>query len=71
MAFNVVYVYTGELFPTKVRQSVLGINMIGARLGGFLAPFLIYVGKYSLPLRNETTNRRNSNKSTLQRIFAI
>uniref|UniRef100_H2XRE5 Major facilitator superfamily (MFS) profile domain-containing protein n=3 Tax=Ciona intestinalis TaxID=7719 RepID=H2XRE5_CIOIN len=42
IAFAVLYVYPGELFPTNLRQTIFGIcNMFG-RTGGLISPFLIY-----------------------------
>ncbi|XP_005098671.1 solute carrier family 22 member 6-like [Aplysia californica] len=38
-AFNAIYLYTPELFPTNVRNTALGIAYIGARTGGMLAPY--------------------------------
>ena len=38
VAFSVVYVYAGELFPTDVRNSGLGVCSMSGRVGGMLAP---------------------------------
>ncbi|KAK3096979.1 hypothetical protein FSP39_005334 [Pinctada imbricata] len=40
VAFGVVYVYTGELFPTVVRGVVLSLSSFGARLGSLITPYL-------------------------------
>lgn len=45
ICFSTVYVYTGELFPTHVRHTVLALSSAIARLGGIIAPFIIYAGK--------------------------
>nr|CAB3266149.1 organic cation transporter protein-like [Phallusia mammillata] len=45
VAFNVLYPYNGELFPTTVRSSVLGLCNASARIGSMIAPFIIYVGE--------------------------
>ena len=41
MAFAVVYNYTSELFPTKMRNSAMGFSSTVARIGGMLSPVII------------------------------
>ncbi|XP_056008132.1 organic cation transporter protein-like [Ostrea edulis] len=38
--FAVLYVYTGELFPTVIRSIVMGTVSIGARVGSMISPYL-------------------------------
>jgi OCT family organic cation transporter-like MFS transporter 4/5 len=40
-AFVVVYIFAGEVFPTVVRGSGLGLCNIGARIGGIAAPLMM------------------------------
>lgn len=40
-SFSLIYLYTGELFPTVVRNSGLGIASMCARIGSMIAPFLV------------------------------
>ena len=40
-AFVVVYIFAGELFPTDVRATGLGLCNVFARTGGILAPMII------------------------------
>ncbi|XP_012938106.1 solute carrier family 22 member 15-like [Aplysia californica] len=38
-SFNVIYLYTPELFPTNLRNMGLGVSYLSARFGGMLSPF--------------------------------
>lgn len=40
ISFATVYLYAGELFPTVVRNSGVGLSSTVARLGSMLAPFI-------------------------------
>nr|XP_026695760.1 organic cation transporter protein-like [Ciona intestinalis] len=45
LAFGVVYTYTGELFPTGTRHTVLATASSFGRAGTVVAPFIIFVGE--------------------------
>ncbi|KAK3098660.1 hypothetical protein FSP39_021703 [Pinctada imbricata] len=42
-AFGMVYVYTGEIFPTVVRSFAIGSCAVFARIGSLSAPYLYYM----------------------------
>lgn len=43
-SFAMVFVYTAELFPTPMRNTVVGLCSTCARFGGVLAPLIIELG---------------------------
>jgi MFS family permease len=49
-AFAIAYFYATELFPTEVRNVGLGLVSVGARLGGMVSPFILYVENIGVPI---------------------
>lgn len=43
-AFMQIYMYSSEMFPTVVRNSALGFSSVFARVGGFVAPYVVNIG---------------------------
>jgi len=50
-SFAVVYIHSGEIFPTTIRNSAMGIMSVAARIGGILAPFIVLLGSVSSNLQ--------------------
>lgn len=46
-SFICVYLFTGELYPTEIRQMGMGFASVNARLGGLVAPLITAVGEFS------------------------
>ncbi|KAG8564120.1 hypothetical protein GDO81_016330 [Engystomops pustulosus] len=49
-SFNCVYLYTGELYPTVIRQTGMGFGTMMARLGGIVAPLVQMTAEYYIHL---------------------
>ena len=59
--FAVLYVYTGELFPTVIRSIVMGTVSIGARIGSIISPYLYdIVSTILIPISNSLPHPRSS-----------
>ena len=41
-----VYIHSGEIFPTTVRNSGMGLVSVAARVGGIMAPFIVSLGEF-------------------------
>ena len=51
IAFSVAYIYSAELFPTKVRNIGVGAGSLHARIGGILAPYIAQLVSISRNLK--------------------
>ncbi|XP_071801158.1 organic cation transporter protein-like [Asterias amurensis] len=49
-AFNLVYLYSVEIYPTVTRTMGMGMSSMVARVSGILAPIILILGKYWHPL---------------------
>ncbi|XP_052827131.1 organic cation transporter protein [Octopus bimaculoides] len=44
-AFAIIYNYTTELFPTVIRNTILGLSSCFGRIGSMAAPYILVAGK--------------------------
>lgn len=49
MTFNVIYVYTSELYPTEIRNMAFGLGTAGAKVGAIVAPFVATLSPHWIP----------------------
>ncbi|XP_024086293.1 solute carrier family 22 member 4-like isoform X2 [Cimex lectularius] len=49
-SFNVLYIFTSEMYPTKLRHSLLGICSMFGRIGSMAAPQTPLLSKYVNPI---------------------
>mmetsp|Transcript_12269 Transcript_12269/g.6113 ORF Transcript_12269/g.6113 Transcript_12269/m.6113 type:complete len:94 (-) Transcript_12269:23-304(-) len=47
--FTVIYLYTGEYYPTRVRTTAIGFSSTCARIGGIFSPTLCTMLSYVNP----------------------
>jgi MFS family permease len=45
-SYAIIYLYSSELFPTSVRNSLMGSCSMMARIGSMLAPLIISIGDW-------------------------
>jgi OCT family organic cation transporter-like MFS transporter 4/5 len=46
-SYNLIYIYTSELFPTVVRNAALGLTTQMAGIGSIIAPAVVVLGRYN------------------------
>ena len=46
-AFNVAYIFSGEIFATSIRNSCMGLVSGMGRIGAILSPYIVMVGETS------------------------
>ncbi|XP_017794869.1 PREDICTED: organic cation transporter protein-like isoform X1 [Habropoda laboriosa] len=49
-SYGAIYVFTAEQFPTVIRNVGLGASSTFARIGGVIAPYVIYLSEIWMPL---------------------
>lgn len=40
-AYNVIYIFSAELFPTVIRNGAIGMSSVCSRIGGIIAAYLL------------------------------
>jgi len=55
----VIYIFTGDFFPTLLRNQAYGAASFSGRIGGILIPYVLYLGKRSLSLFSRSQSYLN------------
>lgn len=50
ITFDLVYVYSAELFPTVIRNIGMGTSTASARIGAFCSPYIVYLSNVHIML---------------------
>lgn len=59
VSFTTVYLFSGELFPTVVRNIGVGASSMCARVGSILAPFVVSLVSLHVLIRANYVNLSN------------
>ncbi|XP_061103923.1 organic cation/carnitine transporter 2-like [Conger conger] len=49
-AHGLIYVYTGELYPTGIRNTAVGVCAMASRVGSAISPYFVHLGTYNTDL---------------------
>lgn len=49
-AFNILYIFTSELYPTVIRNTAVGVTSMVARFGSGLSSYIALLSNISLPI---------------------
>jgi len=47
ISFLIIYIFTGDFFPTLVRNQAYGAASFSGRIGGIVTPYFLYLGRYT------------------------
>lgn len=60
MTFAIAYLYTAELFPTKVRNVAVGTASTFARIGSMSAPYIVDLLVYKKDISVDLFSRKHT-----------
>jgi len=49
-AYNVIYIFSAELFPTVIRNGGIGMSSMCSRIGGIISAYLLLLASHWKPL---------------------